>query len=77
MFEVKITGREDVQGDVVMVKWFKSEGDTVQAGEEIGEVETDKADIMLVAGIDGRIGEILVQEGEIANKSSIFCILTY
>lgn len=51
-----------------LVKWHKSEGDTVKAGEVIAEIETDKATMEVEAVDEGRIGKILVPEGTEAVK---------
>jgi pyruvate dehydrogenase E2 component (dihydrolipoamide acetyltransferase) len=46
-----------------LAKWLKKEGDLVEAGEVIAEIETDKA-IMEVEAVDeGVIAKILVDEG--------------
>ena len=47
-----------------LVKWLKNEGDVVKSGEPIGEVETDKAIMELVARGDGVLRKQLVKEGE-------------
>ncbi len=39
-----------------LVKWHKSEGDRVSAGELLAEVETDKATIELAAVDSGTLG---------------------
>ena len=46
-----------------LAKWLKKEGDLVEAGEIIAEIETDKA-IMEVEAVDeGVIAKILVDAG--------------
>jgi pyruvate dehydrogenase E2 component (dihydrolipoamide acetyltransferase) len=47
-----------------LVKWLKNEGDAVKSGEPIGEVETDKAIMELVARGDGILRKRLVAEGD-------------
>ena len=47
-----------------LVKWLKNEGDTVKSGEPLGEVETDKAIMELVARGDGVLRKRLINEGE-------------
>ncbi len=47
-----------------LVKWLKNEGDTVKSGEPIGEVETDKAIMELVARGDGVLRKRLLNEGD-------------
>ncbi len=47
-----------------LVKWHKREGDAVQSGETLAEVETDKAVMDLVARGDGVLRQVTVREGE-------------
>lgn len=46
-----------------LAKWLVSEGDTVQAGDVIAEIETDKATMEVEAVDEGTIGKILISEG--------------
>ncbi len=46
-----------------LAKWLKSEGDTVDAGDVIAEIETDKATMEVEAVDEGVIGKILISEG--------------
>lgn len=46
-----------------LAKWLKSEGDKVEAGDVIAEIETDKATMEVEAVDEGIIGKILVSEG--------------
>lgn len=46
-----------------LAKWLKSEGDTVEAGDVIAEIETDKATMEVEAVDEGVLGKILVNEG--------------
>ena len=45
-------------------KWLVKEGDEVRAGDIIAEIETDKATMEFEAVDEGRIGKLLVGEGE-------------
>jgi len=47
-----------------LLKWLKQEGDKVEGGEIIAEIETDKADIELEAFGSGVLRKILVPAGE-------------
>ena len=49
-----------------LVKWVKNVGDTVKSGDTIGEVETDKAIMELVARGDGVLRAQLIPEGTTA-----------
>ena len=47
-----------------IIKWLKKEGDRVQAGDILAEVETDKADVEMEAFGGGVLRKILAQAGE-------------
>jgi len=49
--------------DGTLAKWLKAEGDSVEAGDVIAEIETDKATMEVEAVDEGVIGKILVAEG--------------
>ncbi|MDA7946654.1 MAG: pyruvate dehydrogenase complex E1 component subunit beta [Hyphomicrobiaceae bacterium] len=46
-----------------LAKWLVSEGDEVQSGDVIAEIETDKATMEVEAVDEGKIAKILVAEG--------------
>ncbi|WP_119458668.1 pyruvate dehydrogenase complex E1 component subunit beta [Rhodospirillaceae bacterium SYSU D60014] len=46
-----------------LAKWHKQEGDAVQPGDVIAEIETDKATMEVEAVDEGKLGKILVPEG--------------
>ena len=46
-----------------LAKWLVNDGDTVQAGDILAEIETDKATMEFEAVDEGVIGKILVTEG--------------
>ncbi len=46
-----------------LAKWCKAEGDKVEAGDVIAEIETDKATMEVEAVDEGVMGKILVPEG--------------
>ncbi|MBC8159361.1 MAG: E3 binding domain-containing protein, partial [Alphaproteobacteria bacterium] len=49
--------------DGKLSKWLKAEGDAVESGDIIAEIETDKATMEYEAADEGVIGKILVPEG--------------
>ncbi len=49
--------------DGTLAKWLKSEGDSVESGDVLCEIETDKATMEVEAVDEGTIGKILVSEG--------------
>ena len=46
-----------------LAKWLKAEGDAVEAGDVIAEIETDKATMEVEAVDEGILGKIIVAEG--------------
>ncbi len=46
-----------------LAKWHKSEGDMVESGDVIAEIETDKATMEVEAVDEGKLGKILVPAG--------------
>lgn len=49
--------------DGTLAKWLKAEGDAVEAGDVIAEIETDKATMEVEAVDEGIIGKIIVEAG--------------
>lgn len=60
---VEMPKLSDTMTEGTLVKWRKAVGDTVNAGDIIAEVETDKAVMELEAFDDGTLKEIYVNEG--------------
>ena len=48
-----------------LAKWLVKEGDTVNSGDIIAEIETDKATMEFEVTEEGTIGELLVAEGSV------------
>ena len=61
-----------------LAKWVKREGDEIAAGDIIAEIETDKATMEVEAVDEGKLGRILVGEGEenVAVNTPIAVLLT-
>src|SRR5207253_10158214 len=49
-----------------ILRWLKKEGDQVQKGEPLVEIESDKANIEVEAYATGKLSKIVVPEGESA-----------
>lgn len=54
----------DSMEEGVVLQWLKSVGDSVSVGEEIVEIETDKANMVYESDIGGTLVSILADEGE-------------
>ena len=46
-----------------LARWLKNVGDEVRAGDVIAEIETDKATMEVEAVDEGKLAQILVDEG--------------
>jgi dihydrolipoamide dehydrogenase len=62
--EITMPQLSDTMTEGTVVKWHKKEGDKIKAGEEIADVETDKATMPMEAFDSGTLAVIKVQEGE-------------
>lgn len=65
----------DTMTEGTLIKWHKQIGDSVEIGDILAEIETDKATMEMEAFDDGVITEILIQEGERAPIGGILAIL--
>src|SRR5919206_2105956 len=62
--EITMPRLSDSMEEGTILKWLVSEGDEVERGQEIAEIETDKANMMYEADTSGTLIEIVVSEGE-------------
>ena len=73
----KIEGGNDMLKEVIMPKigldmeegtiltWLKQAGDSVEEGEALVEIETDKATTEVEAAVSGTLKEIVAEEGAV------------
>lgn len=65
----------DTMEEGVLLAWKKREGDSVQAGEALAEIETDKATMDLEAFASGILRKILVQEGATVMSGTLIGVI--
>jgi pyruvate dehydrogenase E2 component (dihydrolipoamide acetyltransferase) len=65
----------DTMEEGVLVAWKKREGDSVQAGEALAEIETDKAIMDLEAFASGILRKILVQDGATVMSGTLIGVI--
>lgn len=65
----------DTMTEGTLIKWHKKVGDTVEIGDLIAEVETDKATMEMEAFDEGTITEILIPEGGKAVIGAVLAVL--
>jgi pyruvate dehydrogenase E2 component (dihydrolipoyllysine-residue acetyltransferase) len=63
MADVTMPRLSDSMEEGTILKWLKSDGDAVSRGEELVEIETDKANMTYEADTDGTLS-IVAQEGD-------------
>ena len=67
-----------VEGEVTLVRWLKSEGDTVALGEPLFEVETDKGVSEVEAAMAGTLERRIAAEGaRVASGETIAYVRRY
>ncbi|HET9197126.1 MAG TPA: dihydrolipoamide acetyltransferase family protein [Solirubrobacterales bacterium] len=64
MSEVVMPRLSDSMEEGTILTWLKQVGDEVAVGDELVEIETDKANMAYEADVAGTLNEILAQEGE-------------
>src|SRR5437764_10504116 len=64
MPEITMPRLSDTMEEGTIARWLKKPGDTINKGDILGEIETDKATMDLEAFEAGVLEQILVPEGE-------------
>jgi pyruvate dehydrogenase E2 component (dihydrolipoamide acetyltransferase) len=65
----------DTMEEGKILRWLKKEGDRVEGGDILAEVQTDKADIEMEAFGSGILRKILVSEGESARVGHLIGVI--
>src|SRR5215213_5991131 len=61
--EILMPQQRDTMTEGTVVRWLKKEGDKINAGEVIAEIETDKATMEMEAFESGTLAVVAVKEG--------------
>jgi pyruvate dehydrogenase E2 component (dihydrolipoamide acetyltransferase) len=62
--EIVMPRLSDSMEEGTVLRWLKSVGDEVAVGEELVEIETDKANMVYESDLAGTLVELLAQEGD-------------
>ena len=73
--EITMPQLSDTMTEGTLVRWMKNEGDAVKAGEEIAEVETDKATMPYEAPEGGVLAYRALNEGDKAPVGAIIAVI--
>jgi|BEDMetMinimDraft_2_1075160.scaffolds.fasta_scaffold03222_1 pyruvate dehydrogenase E2 component (dihydrolipoamide acetyltransferase) len=75
MYEVFMPKLSDTMEEGTVLKWHKKQGEKVQKGDVIAEVESDKATFELEAEQDGILAAIVVDEGGVAQVGATIAVI--
>ncbi|HEX3562888.1 MAG TPA: dihydrolipoamide acetyltransferase family protein [Solirubrobacterales bacterium] len=64
MVDIVMPRLSDSMEEGTVLRWLKGVGDSVEVGEELVEIETDKANMVYEADTAGTVVEIMAQEGD-------------
>jgi len=73
--KIEMPKLSDTMTEGTLIKWHKQVGDDVEIGDVLAEVETDKATMEMEAFDEGKLTEILIQEGEKATIGATLAVL--
>jgi pyruvate dehydrogenase E2 component (dihydrolipoamide acetyltransferase) len=65
----------DTMEQGTIIKWNVKEGDAVSAGDNVADIETDKATMEMQVFDDGHIARILVEEGETVEVGTLIAVI--
>ncbi len=68
-------GSSDESDEVKVLRWLKRKGETVQRGEPLLEVETDKVNVEIEAPDSGLLSEVRAKEGEMVTFNSVVAVI--
>jgi pyruvate dehydrogenase E2 component (dihydrolipoamide acetyltransferase) len=73
--QIEMPKLSDTMTEGTLIKWHKKVGDSIEIGDILAEVETDKATMEMEAFDEGTLTEILINEGDKAPIGGILAIL--
>src|SRR6202022_3054477 len=73
--EITMPKLSDTMEEGKILRWLKHPGDEIHHGDELAEVETDKADMVLEAFDEGVLDEVKLKEGESAKVGEVIATL--
>lgn len=68
-------GSSDESDEVRILRWIKTQGASVQKGEALLEVETDKVNVEIESPDDGQLEKISAQEGEFVKFGAVVAVI--
>lgn len=71
--DLKLTRVGMNMAEATIAKWHRQPGDSFVAGDALYEIETDKVAQEVTANGAGRLLEILIPAGEVAEVGAVVC----
>ncbi len=75
MFEVKVPSVGESISEVQISQWLKKEGDFVESGADLVELETEKASVQVPAPISGVLKKLVKAKDEFALVGETLCLI--
>jgi dihydrolipoamide dehydrogenase len=73
--EITMPQLSDTMTEGTVVKWHKKEGDKIRGGEEVAEIETDKATMPMEAFDSGTLAVIVAREGQKVSVGQVIGVI--
>ena len=62
-YDIPLPRIDGAQSEIVVTAWLKHPGDSVQVGDIVAEVSTDKVNVEIASPVSGMLESILAGEG--------------
>src|SRR5438067_1262308 len=73
--EIRVPQMAESLTEATILRWMKREGEPVQVGEELVELETDKANNAISSEVSGVLERIIRQEGETVGVNDVLAVI--
>jgi len=68
-------GSSDESDEVRILRWIKSQGESVKKGDVLLEVETDKVNVEVEAPEDGTLNQVCANEGDFVKFGAVVAVI--
>jgi pyruvate/2-oxoglutarate dehydrogenase complex dihydrolipoamide acyltransferase (E2) component len=68
-------GSSDESDEVRILRWIKSQGESVKKGDALLEVETDKVNVEVEAPEDGTLNQVRANEGDFVKFGAVVAVI--
>jgi pyruvate/2-oxoglutarate dehydrogenase complex dihydrolipoamide acyltransferase (E2) component len=75
MVEVLLEGLAAHVEEATILNWFFEEGDAVNEGDDLVELQTEEGNITIQAAGTGLLAEVYYDEGEVVARGEVLCTI--